>query len=141
MSSKNGQKEAAEAKKDIIETKKKVQADQESLRQAFNANGDLSRGWMREILDTDDLEDRLQEFQILLAQETAEFRVRPEVQHWLTVVKFFSPLSSLDAASRALVDPVAFTDGDFERGHSDLSWWRPTPASSTRRASVLRPLV
>jgi len=61
MSSKNRQQDAAEAKKDIINKRNEVKRDQESLRKAFNDKGNLSRGWMREILDTDDLEDRLQE--------------------------------------------------------------------------------
>lgn len=37
------------------------QEDQQLLQQAFNQQGNLSRGWMQEILNTDDLEDKLQE--------------------------------------------------------------------------------
>jgi len=63
------------------------------------------------------LEDSVQEFQILLAEETTEFRVRSEIQDWLSVADVFPFLSGLDAASRSLIEAITFTDGDFERGH------------------------
>jgi len=63
------------------------------------------------------LEDCLQEFRMLLAEEATEFRVRTDVQDWLTVIEVHSRLCGLDAASRALVETVAFADGDFERWH------------------------
>lgn len=46
------------------EFKEDLTEKQQRLKHAFNADGQLSRGWMREILDTDDLEERLQEHTI-----------------------------------------------------------------------------
>ena len=63
------------------------------------------------------LEDCLQEFQILLAAEATEVRVRTDVRDWLTFIQGHSLLCGLDAAPRALVETVAFADGDFERLH------------------------
>jgi len=45
------------------------------------------------------LEDSVQKFQILLAAKTTEFRVRPEVQDWLSVAEILPFLSGLDTAS------------------------------------------
>jgi hypothetical protein len=50
------------------EFKRDMTREQQQLQQAFNASGGLSRGWMREILDTDDLEDNLQEHTITKIQ-------------------------------------------------------------------------
>lgn len=38
--------------------------EQQTLQAAFNANDELDRGWMKEILETDDLEDKLQPWTI-----------------------------------------------------------------------------
>lgn len=38
--------------------------EQQALQQAFNQKGKLDRGWMREILDTDDLQQHLNEYEI-----------------------------------------------------------------------------
>jgi hypothetical protein len=45
---------------DEREKQRDFKQSQNALQQAFNAQGDLSRDWMREILDTDELEERLQ---------------------------------------------------------------------------------
>lgn len=38
--------------------------EQRRLQQAFNQQGELSRGWMKEILNTDDLEKHLDQFEL-----------------------------------------------------------------------------
>lgn len=38
--------------------------EQRRLQQAFNADGKLDKGWMREILNTDDLEDHLDPYEL-----------------------------------------------------------------------------
>ena len=38
--------------------------EQRRLQQAFNQQGNLDRGWMKEILNTDDLEQHLDEFEL-----------------------------------------------------------------------------
>jgi hypothetical protein len=64
----NGQSNSAETVKQERERQREFQRDlkreQQAMQEAFNADGQLSRGWMREILDTDDLEDRLQKHTI-----------------------------------------------------------------------------
>jgi len=40
--------------------KREFQEEQQTLQQAFNQQGELSRPWMRELLSVDDLEERLQ---------------------------------------------------------------------------------
>lgn len=50
------------------ERQRDFQREQNALQKAFNQNGQLSRGWMREILDTEDLEDHLQPFTIKKVQ-------------------------------------------------------------------------
>lgn len=51
---------AVDAKKEIVEFQTQKDREAESLREAFNDDGQLSRGWMREILDVEDLEEQLQ---------------------------------------------------------------------------------
>lgn len=46
------------------ERQRKYESEQERLRQAFNSEGKLDRGWMREILNTDDLEQYLDEYEL-----------------------------------------------------------------------------
>lgn len=50
------------------EREREFKREQRSLQQAFNQDGELDRGWMREILDTNDLEEQLQEFTIAKIQ-------------------------------------------------------------------------
>jgi len=40
------------------------QREQQALREAFNAQGELDKGWMREILDTEDLQEHLNQYEI-----------------------------------------------------------------------------
>lgn len=47
---------------------REFQREQQFLTQAFNQKGNLDRGWMREILDTEDLEKHLQEHTITKIQ-------------------------------------------------------------------------
>lgn len=46
------------------EFQREQQREQRMLQEAFNSQGELSRGWMRQLLNTDDLEDRLQPWTI-----------------------------------------------------------------------------
>jgi len=55
----NGQ-DPVDAKKEVVDFQNKKTQETESLRKAFNDDGQLSRGWMREILDVEDLEQQLQ---------------------------------------------------------------------------------
>jgi hypothetical protein len=63
-----GQKQALERQQQERERQREFQADQQreqqALQQAFNQNGNLDRGWMREILETDDLEQYLNSYEI-----------------------------------------------------------------------------
>jgi hypothetical protein len=54
------QTDPVEQKQQIVDHKNAKQQETESLRRAFNDDGQLSRGWMREILDVEDLEEQLQ---------------------------------------------------------------------------------
>lgn len=56
----NGKADPVEAKKEVVEFQNQKNQETESLRKAFNDDGQLSRGWMREILDVEDLEAQLQ---------------------------------------------------------------------------------
>lgn len=47
---------------------REFQREQQAMTQAFNQKGQLDRGWMREILDTEDLEKHLQEHTITKIQ-------------------------------------------------------------------------
>lgn len=42
------------------ETQREFKREQQTLQQAFNSTGELSRGWMQEMLGTEDLENQLQ---------------------------------------------------------------------------------
>lgn len=57
-------KQQHEQQEKLTEKRQEGKKEQETLRQAFNANGELDRGWMREILDTEDLEELLQPWTI-----------------------------------------------------------------------------
>lgn len=46
------------------EKQRDFQKEQQRLQQAFNQNGELSKGWMHEILSTEDLENKLDEFEL-----------------------------------------------------------------------------
>ena len=59
--------------------------------------------------------DRLQQLQILRAEESTEFSVRSDVEDRLRIVELFTLLGCLDTAARALIEAVAFADRDFER--------------------------
>lgn len=50
------------------EFKRELNREQKQLQEAFNSNGKLDRGWMKEILDTNDLEKHLQEYTIAKIQ-------------------------------------------------------------------------
>lgn len=50
------------------EREREFQREQQFLTQAFNQQGELDRGWMREILDTEDLEKHLQKHTITKIQ-------------------------------------------------------------------------
>lgn len=62
------QREALKDREREREFKRDLKREQRSLQQAFNQDGKLDRGWMREILDTNDLEKHLQEFTIAKIQ-------------------------------------------------------------------------
>jgi hypothetical protein len=68
MSPRRGRQQAIKAQteqqKELTAQRQEGQKEQETLKQAFNANGELDRGWMREILDTEDLEEILQPWTI-----------------------------------------------------------------------------
>jgi hypothetical protein len=57
-------REAIQRQEEQQERQRDFQREQQTLQQAFNQQGQLSRGWMREILDTDDLENYLQPYTI-----------------------------------------------------------------------------
>jgi hypothetical protein len=46
------------------ERQREHQSEQQRLQQAFNQNGDLDKGWLDELLTTEDLEDELDTYQI-----------------------------------------------------------------------------
>jgi len=52
------------------EAQRDFQREQSMVQQAFNSQGELSRGWMREMIGTDDLEDQLQPHTITKIQAT-----------------------------------------------------------------------
>lgn len=56
--------EALEARKQQTEHKAELEKEQRRLQQAFNQQGDLDKGWMREMLDTEDLEEHLDEYEM-----------------------------------------------------------------------------
>lgn len=68
MSTRRRQREAAERQQEERERQREwqmeQQREQQALQQAFNQKGQLDEGWMEDILGTDDLEDRLDEYQI-----------------------------------------------------------------------------
>jgi len=53
-------KKREELKKQREQRQERRQREKMELQQAFNTSGELDRGWMREILNTDDLEEKLQ---------------------------------------------------------------------------------
>jgi len=57
-------KAQTEQQKELTEQRQEGKKEQATLQQAFNANDQLDRGWMREILDTEDLEELLQPWTI-----------------------------------------------------------------------------
>jgi hypothetical protein len=58
----NGQ--AWKQRQKLQEQQSKQQQEQQTLQAAFNADDELDRGWMKEILETDDLEEKLQPWTI-----------------------------------------------------------------------------
>jgi len=57
-------KEQRQRKKKALEERRRqreFQTDQQAIQQAFNSQGELSESWMEEVLDVDDVEDKLQE--------------------------------------------------------------------------------
>lgn len=79
------------------EHQKETQRDQAALRQAFNGQGELSRDWMREVLDTDDLEEHLQrntirKIQAMLNKQWILSNLTDAETHdriyWLEVMKY-----------------------------------------------------
>jgi len=71
--------------------------EQQRLQQAFNQEGNLDKGWMREILNTDDLEEYLNQYEldkvralinrqwVLTNLDDAQTHDR---EYWLEVMKF-----------------------------------------------------
>ena len=69
MSSAKAQRQAIERQQQEREKQREFQREQRLAQEAFNQQGQLSRGWLREILDTDDLENRLQEQMVVKIQQ------------------------------------------------------------------------
>ena len=63
------QREALKRQQEERERQREFQREQQRVQQAFNNQGQLSRGWLQEILDTDDLESRLQEQMVVKIQQ------------------------------------------------------------------------
>ena len=63
MSQKAAQREARRREKHR-EQERAEQIEQRKLQQAFNQQGELDKGWMKEILNTDDLEKHLDQFEL-----------------------------------------------------------------------------
>lgn len=90
---------SAEAQSVAEERKRQreFEAEQRTLQEAFNQQGELSRPWMRELLDVDDLEERLQpntirKIQGLLNKQwvlsnLTDAETHDRV-HWLEVMKY-----------------------------------------------------
>lgn len=65
MSTNIRQAKKQQRRRERREDKKRAEEKEERrLQEAFNANGNLDRGWMKEILNTDDLEQHLDEFEL-----------------------------------------------------------------------------
>lgn len=56
--------QAAQRQEQEYERQREHQREQRLVQEAFNAQGELKRSWMRDILDVDDLEEKLQPFTI-----------------------------------------------------------------------------
>lgn len=56
--------EQVEAKKELREREREHKLEQQKIREAFNADGELSRSWLKEILDTEDLEELLDDYEL-----------------------------------------------------------------------------
>lgn len=69
MSQARDQRQAIERQQQEREKQREFQREQRLAQEAFNQQGNLSRGWLREILDTDDLENRLQEQMVIKIQQ------------------------------------------------------------------------
>lgn len=63
------QRQAIKRQEEEREKQREFQREQRLAQEAFNNQGQLSRGWLQEILDTDDLESRLQEQMVVKIQQ------------------------------------------------------------------------
>lgn len=63
MSTKQAKRERERQRKQR-EKERAEEKEQRRLQQAFNAEGQLDKGWMKEILNTDDLEQHLDEYML-----------------------------------------------------------------------------
>lgn len=103
-----------EAREKQREWEQKKQERSAGLREAFNSEGELSRSWMREILDTDDLSELLNEYEIrkirglLNKQQLLANLSEPQVHdrwHWLQVQQL-KILGSFPPEESAMQGPV-----------------------------------
>lgn len=58
------QRKRGDSQREEYDRQREHQERQRLMEEAFNHKGELDRGWMREILDTEDLEEHLQPFTI-----------------------------------------------------------------------------